>query len=92
MTPELAREGLARDLVRAVQQARKDAGLEVSDRITLAVGGDDEVAAAVEAHRDLVAGETLAEEVEALESPDGNGVAVVTVGDGHKAHLRVTRR
>ncbi len=40
VTPELAREGIARDLVRAVQQARKDAGLEVSDRILLEVSGD----------------------------------------------------
>ena len=39
VTPELAAEGLARDLVRAVQQARRDAGLDVSDRIALAVGG-----------------------------------------------------
>ena len=39
VTPELAAEGLARDLVRAVQQARRDAGLDVSDRIALTVGG-----------------------------------------------------
>ncbi len=38
VTPELAAEGLARDLVRAVQQARRDAGLDVSDRIALTVG------------------------------------------------------
>ena len=38
VTPELAAEGLARDLVRAVQQARRDADLEVSDRIALTVG------------------------------------------------------
>ncbi len=60
VTPELAAEGLARDVVRAVQQARKDAGLEVSDRIALTVGGSADVRAAVEAHRDLIAGETLA--------------------------------
>ncbi len=39
VTPELASEGLARDLVRAVQQARRDAGLDVSDRIALTIGG-----------------------------------------------------
>ncbi|NHA67315.1 isoleucine--tRNA ligase [Phycicoccus flavus] len=89
---DLLREGVARDLVRAVQQARREAGFEVSDRILLEVGGDEEVLAAVEAHRTLLAGETLAEEVAALESADGSGVAVVVVGDGHKAHVRVTRR
>ena len=41
VTPELAAEGLASDLVRAVQQARRDAGLDVSDRIALTVGGSD---------------------------------------------------
>ena len=38
VTPELAAEGLARDLVRAVQQARRDAGLDVTDRIALTIG------------------------------------------------------
>ena len=60
VTPELAAEGLARDLVRAVQQARRDAGLEVSDRIALTIGGNDEVVAAATTHRDLITGETLA--------------------------------
>ncbi|GAA1142735.1 isoleucine--tRNA ligase [Nocardioides aquiterrae] len=60
VTPELAAEGLARDLVRQVQQARRDAGLEVSDRIALTIAGPDEVVAAATTHRDLIAGETLA--------------------------------
>ena len=46
-TTTLRREGLARELVRAVQDARKQAGLEVSDRIALHVEGDDAVAAAL---------------------------------------------
>ncbi|MGJ9412022.1 isoleucine--tRNA ligase [Aeromicrobium sp. CF4.19] len=60
VTPELEREGLARDIVRGVQQARRDAGLAVSDRIELVVGGSDATLAAVRAHGDLIAGETLA--------------------------------
>ncbi|WP_395693577.1 isoleucine--tRNA ligase [Nocardioides sp.] len=60
VTPELAAEGLARDLVRAVQQARRDAGLEVSDRIALTIGGSPDVVAAATTHRDLITGETLA--------------------------------
>ena len=60
VTPELAAEGLARDVVRAVQQARRDAGLEVSDRIALTLSGDAEVRAAVETHAELIKSETLA--------------------------------
>jgi isoleucyl-tRNA synthetase len=60
VTPELAAEGLARDLVRAVQQARRDAGLDVSDRIALTIGGSDAVQAAARTHEALITGETLA--------------------------------
>ena len=57
---ELRREGLAREVVHAVQNARKEAGLDVEDRISLALGGDDDLLAAVRAHEDYVTGETLA--------------------------------
>jgi isoleucyl-tRNA synthetase len=56
---ELAAEGTARDVIRAIQAARKDAGLEVSDRVRTVVTGPAAVVQAVQAHRDLVAGETL---------------------------------
>jgi isoleucyl-tRNA synthetase len=60
---ELRREGLAREVVRAVQEARKQAGLEVSDRIALELGGDDELLAAAREHEAYIAGETLATSV-----------------------------
>jgi isoleucyl-tRNA synthetase len=60
---ELRREGLAREVVRAVQEARKQAGLEVSDRIALELAGDDELLAAAREHEDYIAGETLASSV-----------------------------
>ncbi len=56
----LLQEGLARELVRTVQEARKQAGLEVSDRIVLRVTGSDAVQAAVVGHRDFLMDETLA--------------------------------
>jgi isoleucyl-tRNA synthetase len=56
----LRREGLARELVRAVQDARKQAGLEVADRIVLSVEGDDAVMAALAEHREYLMSETLA--------------------------------
>ena len=60
LTEALEREGLARELVRTVQEARKQAGLEVSDRITLRIDGSVGVAAALDAYRGYVMEETLA--------------------------------
>jgi isoleucyl-tRNA synthetase len=57
---ELVREGLAREIVHAVQNARKSAGLEIADRIELTLGGDDELLDAARAFETYLAGETLA--------------------------------
>ena len=57
---ELINEGFARELVRSIQDARKQAGLEVSDRITLGVCGTAAVENALEVHRDYIMSETLA--------------------------------
>ena len=70
LTDDLRREGLARELVRAVQDARKAAGFDVSDRIALGVEGDANVEAALTAHRGYIAAETLATQVLASELPD----------------------
>ncbi|WP_396129975.1 isoleucine--tRNA ligase [Agromyces aerolatus] len=63
-TPELEAEGLARDIVRAVQETRKAHGLDVGDRIRLGLTLDPGGATAAAAHRELIAGETLATELE----------------------------
>jgi len=60
LNDELIDEGFAREIVRSVQDARKQARLEVSDRITLGVSGTDAVEKALENHRDYVMHETLA--------------------------------
>jgi len=60
VTPELAAEGLARDLVRLIQQTRKDAGLNVSDRIALTLTAAPGLAAAVAAHAPYIREQTLA--------------------------------
>ena len=69
VTAELEREGLARDLIRQIQQARREAGLDVSDRIRLEVVGPAEVVDAFATHRDLVMAETLAVEADASVGP-----------------------
>ena len=60
LTDDLRREGQARELVRAIQDARKEAGLDVSDRIELGLSAAGDVAASFDAFRDHVVGETLA--------------------------------
>jgi isoleucyl-tRNA synthetase len=57
---ELIREGIAREIVRAIQNARKTAGLNVEDRISLTLGGDEYLLEAVREHEAYVAGEVLA--------------------------------
>ncbi len=71
----LRREGLARDVVRAIQNTRKEAGLEVSDRIALTLDGDAEVLDAVRAHEDYIAGEVLATSVD-YAALDGDAASV----------------
>ena len=63
VTAELEAEGLARDAVRHIQQARKDAGLDVSDRIHLSLLADEASIAALKAHEGFIAAETLAIEL-----------------------------
>ncbi len=78
VTPELAAEGVARDLVRAVQQARRDAGLDVSDRISLVVSADAATAEAARTHADLIRRETLATSYDVLEADVSKPVIELT--------------
>ena len=71
VTEELEVEGMARDLIRAIQQTRKDSGLDVSDRIKLTIAGDNQTLAAIAAHEDLVKSETLTLELETRQA-DGD--------------------
>jgi len=57
---ELVAEGVARELVNRVQRLRKDAGLEITDRIELAIDGPEEILGAAREHGDFIGGETLA--------------------------------
>jgi len=59
ITPELAKEGMAREVIRYVQQSRKDADLNMEDRIALHLSADGNLAEAIQAHRDYIANETL---------------------------------
>jgi isoleucyl-tRNA synthetase len=90
ITPELAAEGTARDVVRVVQQARRDADLDVADRIALTVAAPENVLAAVRAHQDFVAHETLATSVTLVDSLDEGFVG--TVGEAVPITVGVAKR
>ncbi|MBM3694462.1 MAG: isoleucine--tRNA ligase [Actinobacteria bacterium] len=88
LTPALVREGLAREVVKAVQARRRAAGLHVSDRITLTWATDSaEVADALETHSTWVAGEVLALDLRRGEPGPGEPLEV----DGHTVRIEVTR-
>jgi isoleucyl-tRNA synthetase len=89
VTAELAAEGLARDVVRAVQQARKDAGLDVSDRIRLTLEASDDVLAAVAEHSELVKSETLTLELETVSNTKPTNP--VAVGEGQQVQVSVAK-
>jgi len=78
LTPELTLEGMARDVVRQVQELRKKSQLEMDDRITLHLGTTGEqLRAAIDAHRDYIAGETLTKQW--ATEPIGDGAASAEV-------------
>jgi len=84
---ELREEGYAREIVHAVQNARKAAGLAVEDRIGLALDGDPVLLEAAEAHRDYLAAETLA-----LSLALGNGAIEAAGASEHAQQARIEGR
>ncbi len=88
LTDELRREGLAREVVHAVQNARKQAGLDVEDRISLVLGGDEALLDAVRAHEAYVTGETLATSLELGDGPHGGAAAEI---EGKSLSIGVAR-
>jgi isoleucyl-tRNA synthetase len=81
LTPELEQEGFARDVVRHVNNMRKDAGLEISDRITLAYEAAGDVAAAFMNFAAYIQQETLADVVTAVSLSTPLYQSTVTIGD-----------
>lgn len=81
LTPELTQEGYARDIVRHVNNMRKDAGLEISDRIALAYQADGDVAAAFANFSDFIAQETLAVSITAVLPDSATHQDTVTIGE-----------
>jgi isoleucyl-tRNA synthetase len=88
LTPELVTEGIAKDLVRVVQQARKRAGLDVTDRVELTVDAPEEVVAAAREHEEFIAGEVLSRSIDYAPLPEAH---LGTVGDGVEVRVALVR-
>ncbi len=88
VTPELEREGLSRDLVRHVQQLRKELDLEVTDRIRIAYASNAEkLLTAIDEHRERIAAETLADELVSGDAEGGKDLTIL----GSAVRLAVAR-
>ncbi len=96
VTPELETEGRARDLVRALQQERREMGLDVTDRIVVSVapaGGSDAsvLEALLDAHGAMIMEQVLAVDMRLVPAAEGQGWASVELADGTAVAFRIER-
>ena len=88
LTPELIREGYARELVNKIQFSRKEQGFEIMDRIMVEWIGDDEIRAALDTHGEFIQSETLCDELSEAASTEG---LVEYDINGKQVWMRITR-
>ena len=89
VTADLEREGAARDAVRHIQQARKDADLNVSDRISLKLVADAQSVSALEEHKEFISHETLATE---LTIEAGEPVGELSIGESGSLQIELAKK
>jgi isoleucyl-tRNA synthetase len=85
---ELTKRGLVREVIHAVQSARKEAGLAVEDRIALELSGDDAMLVAAREYQQLIADEALATTIEVTDALEG---ASATTLDGHELLIKLEK-
>jgi len=91
LSDELLDEGAAREVISALQRARKDAGLAVTDRVRLSLTTDDPpLLRSLETHRATIAGEVLAEQLEVVEGSASGGTVVSTVRGDHTVKVALS--
>jgi isoleucyl-tRNA synthetase len=90
LTPELIEEGLVREVIRYVQNARKEAGLEVSDHINLGLQTEGEVLTAIANYQDLIQSESLADSLIIGVLNDASYTEEITIDNG-SAIISITK-
>lgn len=88
---ELKEEGYVRELIRRIQQLRKEAGFEVTDRIELFFHADNTINKAIERHSDYLKSETLAKEIRLDELPEGLDISKTESLNGQEATIGLKR-
>jgi isoleucyl-tRNA synthetase len=91
VTPELRREGIARELVSQLQRLRRDLGFAVSDRIRLLIDASDDVQAAISVYTDWIANELLAREITIGAIPVGQQATHEVDLDGSLVRVALTK-
>lgn len=92
LTPELIREGLARELINRLQNLRKDSGLKVTDRILISYRASTELQLALEEHKAYIASETLADSLESNLQLEGEGCFEQSYEIGEHSCTLIIRR
>jgi isoleucyl-tRNA synthetase len=91
LTPELIREGIARDLVNRIQNLRKDKGFEVTDKIALEIEKNNEISDAIDHNYDYICSETLAEKLELTDALPEEEKIRVELADDLEAFLTIRK-
>jgi isoleucyl-tRNA synthetase len=91
LTPELVNEGLAREFVRRVQDLRKQAGLDVADRIKLYVAASSRLTQAIAVHQEYITTETLTRELVFTDIPESGVARAEDEFDGEKVTYGLTK-
>jgi isoleucyl-tRNA synthetase len=91
ITPELAQEGLAREVIRRIQELRKQADYELTDRIIVEYEAEGALAEAIDRFEDEIADEVLAASLDSVDEPTGDERLEADEVDGHEITLAVKR-
>ena len=91
ISPGLKEEGVARELINRIQNLRKDSGFEVTDKIKISIQNHKELAGAIERHKAYISAQTLAQEIELVNSCNSNSALSVELDDGVSTLLEIEK-
>jgi isoleucyl-tRNA synthetase len=91
ITPGLKEEGIARELINRIQNLRKDSGFEVTDKIKINIQQHETLTGAIESHKDYISAQTLAQEIQLVDSCNSSDALSVELDDGVSTLLEIEK-